>query len=98
MTKNIKLLKTKIESTKKTLGKLSPDSKQTHISLAIAEDFNGIIDQLVLEVPDIKNIVPKKITSTMPMSHMKKADIKYIDLEIYLDQLIAIISEFESGK
>tara|TARA_E500000305_G_scaffold98439_1_gene89999 strand:- start:521 stop:817 length:297 start_codon:yes stop_codon:yes gene_type:complete len=98
MVDKIGFLKIKIESIKKSLNEYNSNDKQTHISKGMANDFNDILDILVAEKPNIQYILPKKITTSRPYDIMQKADITYMDLHILYNQIIAIVSEIQSGE
>ena len=92
MPTSINFHKATITAFKNTLEGKSPKEKQKHISTQIAEQFNAIVDNIKKEFPDAASHLPQPITSKGIASRdMQIADIKFLDFEMLLNQVLAVL-------
>ncbi|MAX38790.1 MAG: hypothetical protein CME33_19710 [Gimesia sp.] len=94
----LRLLKIRLETMKKSLDDYSAGEKATHITQTMATRFNDTLSEIGIACPDIKDLLPSRITSSHPQSLVGKANATYMDLGMFIDEIIALVSEIESGE
>jgi hypothetical protein len=82
----------KLNSIKSIVEKSSDKQKLDLIGTILANEFNKLLLEIGEEYPELKNSLPSKITSTGPFSEMNKADINYIDLEIFTESVMSLLN------
>lgn len=80
------------------LEKTPAPEKKHHIAIPLAMSFNSLKTEIAESYPDLKDHLPAPIEATLPIAHMGSADIKYLDLEIYTEQLIALLDIVERAS
>jgi hypothetical protein len=91
------ILKAKALSIKTTLAKASEEAKGHRVTRLMAGEFNGLLDQVKTECPEVAFALPQPITSHhMPFAGV--SDATYIDLEILTEQLISILEAVDASK
>lgn len=91
MPSKLVLLKARVRSLKSTLQNASSKEKSNSAGTALAMNFNKIVEDTAKVYPDLKDSLPASITSDGPFSHMGVSDVTYLDLEVFADQLIAML-------
>ncbi len=75
-----------------TLEGKSAKEKEKHVSIQIAEQFNGVVEQIKKEHPDAAPRLPQPITwKGIAAQDMQIADIRFLDFEMMLNQVLAIL-------
>jgi hypothetical protein len=82
----------KLNSIKSIVEKSSEKQKQDLIGTNLAHEFNKLIRELKQEYPSIQSSLPAEITANGPFSDMQKADVNYIDLEIFTEIVISLLN------
>jgi hypothetical protein len=86
-----------IRAFKNTLDGKASKEKEKHISIQIAEQFNVIVDNIRKEFPDAASHLPQPITMKGIASRdMQIADIKFLDFEVLLNQVLGILEVLEA--
>lgn len=84
---------------KNTLEGKSPHEKDKHVSVQVALQFNSLIERLQEEYPEAAPHFPMPITFLIPNSrHSQTSDIRFIDFELLLNQVLAILDVLRTGK
>lgn len=86
----------KLNSIKSIIEKASDKQKQDLIGTNLANEFNKLLRELSEEYPDLKSSLPAEIPSKGPFRDMQKADVNYIDLEIFTETVISLLNLVES--
>lgn len=94
----VQLLKVKALAIKRTLDKASEKSKGGHISRPVATQFNELVADIGTQYPSIQESLPKKIESTTTFAMMGFADVTYLDLEMFCEQVLGILELLDSGR
>ena len=89
-TKN-EILRAKVRSLKTTLKSATPDQKKGFIGIEMAKNFNKILEEVSIEHPSLGDALPAQLTWKGPFAQMGQSDTSYLDLEIYADQLLALL-------
>lgn len=77
---------------KNTLEGKSSKEKENHVSIQIAEQFNGVVEAIKNEHPEAAPHLPKPITwKGIAAQDMQIADIRFLDLELLLNQVLATL-------
>jgi len=82
----------KLQSFKNIVEKAPNKEKQDLIGTNLAEEFNKLILEIGSEYKEIKDSLPAKITSVGPFSDMQKADVNYMDFEIFTETVLSLLN------
>ena len=91
MPTTLDFLKAKVQALKHTLEGKSGKEKDGRVSIQIAQQFNGILDEVKKESPDAAPHLPQHITWNSPFARLQQADVTFLDLEIMVNQVLAIL-------
>jgi hypothetical protein len=94
----VQLLKVRTFAIKRTLEKASERSKSGHITKPVAAQFNEIVAEIGTQFPSVQNALPKKIEATTDFAMMGLADVSYLDLEMFCEQVLGILELLDSGQ
>lgn len=89
--KKIELLKQRALAFKETTQKWSEKTKQESVSCHLTDSFNKLVKEIVEIFPHLGRDMPPPIYAQGLNRKNHKADINYLDLEIYADQVIRIL-------
>jgi hypothetical protein len=84
-------IRASVQAYKHSLDQKSSQDKDGPVSIQIAQQFNSIVDQIKKEVPEAASHLPQPITWTGPFARMNCADVKFLELEMMLNQVLAIL-------
>lgn len=99
MATTLDFLKAKVQAYKHTLEGKSAREKENHISIQIAEQFNGIIENIKREYPEATPHLPQPITwKGIAAQDMQIADIRFLDFEMLLNEVLAILEVLRESK
>ncbi len=83
---------------KNTLEGKSAKEKEKHISIQIAQQFNGIVDNIKKEHPEAEPHLPKAVTwKGIAAQDMQIADIRFLDFEMLVNQVLATLEVIRGG-
>jgi hypothetical protein len=86
------LVMLKVNSIRRALKDAANDRKAVHVSVQMAENFNGLLAATAELVPHLQSELPAKImTATGPFIRMGSTTLTYLELEAYLNQLTDIL-------
>jgi hypothetical protein len=91
MATTLDFLKAKVQAYKHTLDAKSGKEKEGRISIQIAQQFNGIVDEVKKESRNAAPHLPQHITWTGPFARIQQADVTFLDLETMVNQILAIL-------
>lgn len=91
MIDKVAILRAKAQSIKSVLEKIPPTQKQENIAVALAHDFNDIVKEIGEAFPELASSLPKPIHATTSMKILRKADVSYLDLEIFTEQILTLL-------
>ncbi len=91
----LRALKIRLGTMKKSLEGQSQSNKAIHVSQTMAQRFNDTLDTLAEVNSEVGELLPSPIEINGRFKMMGKVEITYVDLEIFIDETIALISEFE---
>lgn len=89
------ILKTKLQSIRSVLEKTPSSEKKGHITIPLANSFNGLVSEAGEAYPELVDHLPPTIEATLDVAYMGSADITYLDLEIYVEQVISLLDLVE---
>ncbi len=92
----LQILRTSLESFRTTLQGAGAGRKDGQVSVYVVRQFNLILEKVRELVPEVVDGLPKPVSIRGPMTKMGLAPIKYLDLEILVDQVLAMIRLAES--
>ena len=95
MDQKLRMVQVKLNSIARTLQGASHDSKEKHVSHQMADNFNGILDDIEKIAPQFKDGLPARISKDGAFSMMQLTNTSFLELEIYLNQLTDIITMVE---
>jgi hypothetical protein len=94
----MKLLRAKVKSLKATLANGSRGTKTDHVTTGQAEEFNKILKELGTAYPEGASSLPAEIRSTTVFAEMGISNATLVDLEIYADQVLAMLDVLEASE
>jgi hypothetical protein len=84
---------------KSTLEGKSAKEKEKHVAIQIAEQFNSIVENIKKEFPDATTHLPQPITwQGIAARDMQIADIRFLDFEMLLNQVLAILDVLRASR
>lgn len=89
------ILYTKLNSIKTTIEKASDDQKKEHIAIHLMNSFNELMSEIAESYPELKDSLPKPITTSGAYHRFKKADVNYLDLEINTEITLSLLNLIE---
>ena len=92
----LQILRTTLESFRTTLQGAGSGRKDGQVSVQVAREFNTIVERVRELLPEVVDGLPKRVLIKGPMTNMGLAPIKYLDLEMLVDQVLAMIQLAES--
>lgn len=87
----IKILERRLTTFRTTLQGASDRRKDGNVSLAIADEFNGVLEEVSALLPDFAGGLPKPAPTRGFGVEMGLVPINYLDLEMLVDQTLAMI-------
>ena len=81
----------RLSSIKSTIEKSDVEQRKDNIALQIGESFNELVSQIAQSYPDIKDALPKPITSSPTFKRFRKSDINYLDLEMLVETVSQLL-------
>ncbi len=96
MPNNLAFLKASMTAFKETLGGASDKQKGDLISIPTADHFNGLLDRIRAEAPEVAPHLPPRVTAKSDFSIMGKSDIKFLELEMLVNQVIHVLGVLAS--
>lgn len=94
---NLGILDTKLRTLRKSLQNAGADRKTGNVSLALAKDFNVMREAVAREIPELEDALPAALPTTGFGAKMGQSQINYLDLEIMVDQLLAIMEMWRAS-
>lgn len=85
----------KLSSIKSTIEKADVEQKKDNIAIQIGDSFNELVEEIALSYPDIKDALPKPITTSGVYHRMRKSDINYLDLEMLVETVLQLLHLIE---
>lgn len=93
----LQLVKMKATSFARTLGTASQGDKSKHLSHQMADNFNGLVSDLEKIAPDsCKSNIPNIITKDARMIRLGLSSTTFLEVEIYIAQILDLISMMEN--
>ena len=84
---------------KSTLEGKSAKEKEKHIAIQIAEQFNSTVEKIKKEFPDAASHLPQPITwKGIAAQDMQITDIRFLDFEMMLNQVLAILDVLRGSR
>lgn len=84
-------IKAKMLAVKHTLEGKSGKDKDGRISIQMAQQFNAVVEEIEKASPDAGPHLPKPIEWNSPFARLQNADASYLDLEIMVNQVLAVL-------
>lgn len=94
----VDLIKAKLDGIRDAIKQTPEKDKGSAISIALANNFNAIVQEVATEFPDLASHLPKPIQATTHFKMMSKADDTYRDLHAYVEQVYRLLAVVESGR
>ncbi len=91
----VKLLKAKLDGIRTTLQRSSEQQKKELAPTLLAKDLNGVIDEVAKTYPDLKDALPKPVLSSTPARRLGMSDVRYLDVEIFVEQVLRLLNLVE---
>jgi hypothetical protein len=92
------LIKARLVAFKTTVAAVPDSAKKERISTELAKNFNGLVEMVAADYPTVKDHLPKPIKSMSEFRKVYKADESYLDLQVYVEQVISILELLDSGR
>jgi hypothetical protein len=99
MPTQLDFLKAKVLAYKHTLDGKTSKEKEKHVAIQIAEEFNSILEEIKKLSPDAAPHLPKPISwKGIAAQDMQISDIRFLELEMLLNQVLAILDVVRGGN
>lgn len=98
MATTLDFVKAKVQACKHTLDSKSDKEKDGRVSIQIAQQFNAIIDEIKKEASEVAPHLPQHIEWNSPFARVQQADVTFLDLEMMLNQVIAVLDVIQGNK
>jgi hypothetical protein len=99
MATSLDFYKTTVLAFKHTLEGKSAKEKEKHVSIQIADQFNSVVENVKKEYPDAAPHLPQSITwRGIATQDMQIADIRFIDFEMLLNQVLAVLDVLRGSR
>ena len=85
----------KLYGIKSTIDKADVEQKKSNISIQIGDSFNELVTEIGEFYPDIKDALPKRISTSGVYHRVRKSDINYLDLEILVETVLQLLNLIE---
>lgn len=88
------IVQAKIRGMANTIARASDKAKSEHVSMDLAEEFNGMLTYVSEAYPDLSEALPPPIDKRNPhtlMRNLKLTTTTYIDLEVRLGSLSELV-------
>src|SRR4051794_28518924 len=84
-------LRAKVIAYKNTLEAKSSTEKNKHVAIAVAQQFNGFLEEIKKESSVAAPHLPHPVTWKGHAADFQKADVTYLDLELLVNQVLAVL-------
>lgn len=84
-------IKARVLAVKYTLDGKSGKDKNGRISIQTAQQFNAVVEEIKKASPVAAPHLPKPIEWNSPFAQLQLADALYFDLEIMVNQVLAVM-------
>lgn len=92
MPTQLDFVRAKVDAYRKTLQRHAPSDKEGRLSIQIAREFNAFIEEVKKEVPESASHLPQPIKwSGITARVAQQAEISFLEFEMILDQVIAVL-------
>ncbi len=95
MPSKVDFLKAKVEAVKNVLEKTTPKERENRVTLHLAEEFNSVLKEIGAAFPDAAPHLPKPIPC-VGFRRLGVSDVGYVDLMVFAEQVLRILSVVES--
>lgn len=95
MPSKVDFLKAKVEAVKNVLEKTTPKERENRVTLHLAEEFNSVLKEIGTAFPDAAPHLPKPIPC-VGFRRLGVSDVGYVDLMVFAEQVLRILSVVES--
>lgn len=91
-------IRAKVQAFKNTLDGKTLKEKEKHVAIAVAEEFNGFLEEIRKASPEAAPHLPKPITwKSVFAQDMRLSDVKFLELEMLLNQTLAVLDVVRGG-
>jgi len=92
MPTNLDFHKATLMAFKNTIEGKSLKEKEQHVSIQVAQQFNGLVDNIRKEHPEAEPHLPKSITmNSIAAQDFQIADIRFLDFEMLVNQVLSTL-------
>jgi hypothetical protein len=84
-------LRARVFALKQTLDAKTPQEKSGRVTSAMAQHVNSLLEQIKQEVPSFAAQLPQPITSRSDFGIAGFSDIKHLELEMMLNEVVAVL-------
>jgi hypothetical protein len=92
MPKELDFVKATVLAYKSTLDSKPSSEKSGRVSIQLAHQFNSIVEKIKnVCPPEAASELPRPITWNTPAANAGWSDVKFLELEMMLNQVIAIL-------
>jgi hypothetical protein len=85
------LMQAKLQGIKTALERAPASEKNHSASVALAGEFNRVIEQAAAEYEDIADALPKPVTWSGMTARAGRSDVSFMDLEALTEQVLNLL-------
>ncbi len=99
MANTLDFIRAKVSAYKHTLEGKSSKEKERHVAIHVAEEFNSFMEEIKKEAPEAAPHLPKPLTwKGIAAQDMQIADVTFLDLEMLLNQVLAVLDVVRGNR
>jgi hypothetical protein len=83
---------------KTTLERQGQIEKDKRVTIDFAKRFNSLIQKIKSESSEAAEHLPESLTWSDPWKQAGLADIKYLELEVLVEQILGVVDLLQSGR
>ena len=97
MSNQLPFLRAKVQAIKTVLDKASAKERESRVATHLAQQFNDVLKEIGAAYPDAAPHLPKPIPSSVSLLRRNGlSDVSYMDLMVFAEQVLNVLSVVES--
>src|SRR4051812_8327366 len=85
------MLKMRADTFRRVLSQAPQRAKNDHVTIAMSEEFNRLLEDMATSFPAAAAFMPRKITAQTDVRIAGCADVKLIELQILAEQVLGVL-------
>jgi hypothetical protein len=96
---SLELFKVRLMALTCTLDKTAQNQKGGSVTRPMADQFNMLLAEVGVAFPSIKDALPERLEATTKFAdHFATVDATYLDLEVFVEQVLGVVERLGSER